>query len=215
MAGMEALSVLLTNLGQSTIDFLPNLIGALILLLLGYVVGKVVGIVIEKICISAKVDKYIKSKGFKLSYLFKVAGAWIIYLLAIQAAFQYLGIMALATFVDKIVNFIPMAVGAAIIIIVGYVLGNFFEEQIKVSEGKYSSLIGRIVNFFTVYVAIALALPFIGINPSLVNNILLVIIGSVGLGFAIAMGLGLKDIVAKEAEKYVGSIEKSFAKKKK
>ena len=130
MAGMEALSVLLTNLGQSTIDFLPNLIGALILLLLGYVVGKVVGIVIEKICISAKVDKYIKSKGFKLSYLFKVAGAWIIYLLAIQAAFQYLGIMALATFVDKIVNFIPMAVGAAIIIIVAYGVGLYIKDEI-------------------------------------------------------------------------------------
>lgn len=204
----------LTSLGESTIAFLPHLIGALIILLLGYLVGKVVGMVIEKICKGAMVDKHIKSKGFKLTHLFKLAGSWIIYLVAIQAAFQYLGIMALAMFVDKIVYFIPMAVGAAIIVIVGYILGNFFEEQIKASEGKYRGLVGRIVNFFVIYVAIAMALPFIGIDAMLVNSILLIIIASVGLGFAIAMGLGLKDIVAKEANKYIGTIEKSFTKKK-
>ncbi len=215
MAVMEALPMLLTNLGESTIAFLPNLIGALIILLLGYIIGKVVGVVIEKICRGAMLDKYIKSKGFKLSYLFKVAGSWIVYLVAIQAAFQYLGIIALAMFVDKIVNFIPMAVGAAIIIVVGYILGNFFEEQINLSKGKYRELVGRIVNFFVIYVAIAMALPVIGIDTMLVNSILLVIIASVGLGFAIAMGLGLKDVVAKEADKYIGDVEKSFVKKKK
>ena len=87
-------------------------------------------------------------------------------------------------------------------------------EQIKGSEGVYSDLIGRVINFFTVYVAIALALPFLGINPSLVNNILLIIIGSVGFGLGLAIGLGLKDIVAKEADKYIGKLEKKKAQRR-
>ena len=215
MAGIQEINSLLMGLGSSTIEFLPNLVGALLLLAIGYIVGKVVGIVIEKFCISVKVDKYVKCKGFKLSNLFKIAGEWMIYLVFIQSAVQFLGIIALAVFVNKIVYFIPMAVGAAIIVVVGYILGSFFEEQIKGSEGMYKGLIGKVVHFLTVYVAIALALPFLGINPGLVNNILLIIVASAGLGFAIAIGLGLKDVVAKEADKYIGVVEKAVSKKRK
>ena len=215
MAGIQEINSLLMGLGSSTIEFLPNLVGALLLLAIGYIVGKVVGIVIEKFCVSVKVDKYVKCKGFKLSNLFKIAGEWMIYLVFIQSAVQFLGIIALAVFVNKIVYFIPMAVGAAIIVVVGYILGSFFEEQIKGSEGMYKGLIGKVVHFLTVYVAIALALPFLGINPGLVNNILLIIVASAGLGFAIAIGLGLKDVVAKEADKYIGVVEKSVSKKRK
>ncbi len=215
MAGIQEINSFLIGLGSSTIEFLPNLVGALILLAIGYLVGKGIGIVIEKFCVTVKVDKYVKCKGFKLSNLFKIAGEWIIYLVFIQSAVQFLGIITLAVFVNKIVYFIPMAVGAAIIVVVGYILGSFFEEQIRKSEGIYKNLVGRIVNFFTVYVAIALALPFLGINPSLVNNILLIIIASAGLGFAIAIGLGLKDVVAKEADKYIGVVEKEVSKRRK
>ncbi len=205
---MQDLTVVLNNLGMQIANFIPNLVGAIVLLAIGYIVGKIVGVVIKGLCDRAKADRYVKVKGFRISELLKIAGEWIIYLVFIQAAVQFLGIAALAEFVNQIIYFIPKAVGAAIIIIVGYVLGNFFEEQIKGSEGVYSDLIGRVINFFTVYVAIALALPFLGINPSLVNNILLIIIGSVGFGLGLAIGLGLKDIVAKEANKYIGKLEK-------
>ena len=90
------------GLGSTTIEFLPNLVGALLLLAIGDIVGKVVGIVIEKFCISVKVDKYVKCKGFKLSNLFKIAGEWMIYLVFIQSAVQFLGIIALAVFSARI-----------------------------------------------------------------------------------------------------------------
>jgi len=205
---MQDLTVVLNSLGSQIVSFIPNLVGAIVLLAIGYIVGKIVGIVIKGLCDKAKVDRYARLKGFRISELLKIAGEWIIYLVFIQSAVQFLGIGALAEFVNQIIYFIPKAVGAAIIIIVGYILGNFFEEQIKASEGVYSDLIGRVVNFFTVYVAIALALPFLGIDPSLVNNILLIIIGSVGFGFGLAIGLGLKDIVAREANKYIGKLER-------
>ena len=209
MAGVTQLNNLFTNFANNVVDYFPNLIGAIIILLVGYITGKVLGIIIKKLAETLHVDKYVKLKGFKLSNLLRLAGEWIIYLVFIQSAAQYLGISPLAAFVNEIVYFIPSAVGAAIIVVVGYLLGNFFEEQIRGSEGLYKEVIGKLVNFFTVYVAIALALPFLGVNPALVNNILLVIIGSVGLGVAIALGLGLKDIVAREAEKYIGEFEKS------
>lgn len=205
---IDALTTILANLVTTTAAFVPNLLAALIWLLIGYIVGKIVGIVIHKICVGIQVDKYLKNQGFKLSYLFKIAGSWWIYLVFIQIAAETLGVASLTMFVGEIVSFIPHAVGAAIIVVVGYILGGFFEEQIKHSDGRYNSLVGKVVYFFTVYVAIALALPFIGINATLVNSILLIIIASFGLAFALAVGLGMKESVAKEADKYIGEIKK-------
>jgi len=206
------LETFLVTLGQDTINFLPNLLGALLLLLIGYVVGKIVGAIIKKLCEGLKVDRYLKTKGRKISDLFRIASEWIIYLVFIQSAVQYLGIIALAMFVNEIIYFIPKAVGAAVIIIVGYILGTFLENEIKKNGDRYGSIVGKIVNFFVLYVSVALALPFLGVNAELVNNILLIIIGSIGLGVAIAIGLGLKDIVAKEANKYIDIVEKSVGK---
>ncbi len=214
MLGLQNLNILLAGLRDSTVSFVPNLIGALLLLVIGYVLGKIIGAVIEKACIGVKINTYLKCKGFKLSKLFKIAGSWIIYLVFIQSAVAILDIPTLGLFINSIVYFIPMAVGAAIIVVVGYILGGFFEDQISSSDGKYNTLVGKIVNFFTIYVSIALALPILGVNPTLVNNILLVIIASVGLGFALATGLGLKDVVAKEADKYVSVAEKAIKKKR-
>jgi hypothetical protein len=65
----------------------------------------------------------------------------------------------------------------------------------------YSDIVAKILFFLILYISIAMALPLVGIDPTLVNNILLVIIGSVGLGLAIAIGLGLKDTIARMAKK--------------
>ena len=74
----------------------------------------------------------------------------------------------------------------------------------------YASLVSKVLFFFIIYVAIALALPILGIPATLVNNILLVIIGSVGIGIAIALGLGLKDAVAIISKKYANKISVLF-----
>lgn len=216
MAGMLQLNAFFVNFATNAVNFtLWNLIPAIIVLLIGYIVGKVIGIIIQRLAVAGKIDKHVKLKGFKLSNLLRLAGEWIIYLLFILQATVILGVPEIGSFVRTVVYFIPQAVEAAIIIIVGYVLGGFFEEQIKGTEGMYKDVIGKVVHFFTVYVAIALALPFLGIDPSLVNNILLIIIASVGLGVAIALGLGLKDIVARESEKYIGEFKKSTKSRRK
>ena len=203
---------MLAELGNSTITYFPYIVGALLLLILGYIVGKIFGVVIKKFCEGMKVDKYIKSKGFKLSHLFKMAGEWMVYLAFISAAIEYLSIPVLPMFINSLLVFVSNAIVAAIIMVAGCLLGGFLEEQVTKTKGTYAGLVGKIVNFFTVYMAISLALPVLGINTVLINNILLIIVASLGLGFAIAVGLGLKDSVSKEADKYVDTVKEVISK---
>ena len=89
MAEALAFVDVLTNLGNQAVAFLPNLLGAVILLVVGLVVGKIVGRVVKEVLDRAKVDYYV-SEGKKpvvsLSYLFSLIVKWWIYLAFITAA---------------------------------------------------------------------------------------------------------------------------------
>ncbi len=207
------LKEILTQFYNSFINFLPRLGGAIVLLIIGWVVGSLVGRGVKKILIRYKIDQRIgrgRKPFFRLSEIFPLLISWIIYLVFIQAALseEVLGIPTLAEMVGAIISFLPGLLEGVIIVIVGYALAEYIREQIERSKLVYSEIVGNVLFFFIIYVSIALALPLWGINPSLVNNILLIIIGSIGAGLAIAIGLGLKDIVREEAKKYLKRIKK-------
>lgn len=185
------------------VSYIPTIIASIILLLIGWVVGKILGKVTKEILKRLKADRYFKfGRGFEISSIFALVVSWIIYLAFIQAAVQVLGITTLTVFVGNVLAFIPGLLEGMIIILVGYILAKYVQGQVIATKAEYSEFIGRIIFFFTVIITISLALPFVGINPALINNIILILIGSVGLGIAIALGLGLKDTIAQLAKKY-------------
>lgn len=196
----------LVPLWNSFIATLPNLIAAIVLLIIGLVIGKVVGRVIKEILSRLKVDEYVLEEEkhlFKFSTVFSLIARWWIYLVFIQAAADQLGVSAISEFVYKIINFLPGLVSAAIIVIVGYVLAEYIKDKIISKKTFYGAIVGKLIFFLFVYVSVAIALPLIGVDAFLINWILLIIIASVGLGMAIAIGFGLKDVVATVAKEYV------------
>lgn len=190
---------------NQTIVFLPNLLAAIVLLIIGWVVGTVVGRVAKELLVRFKVDQYIAKKKpiVRLSNVFPMIFEWTIYLVFIQSAVQALGVGALAEFVSMIIEFIPGLVEAVIVVVVGYGIAEYVRIEIEKGKLPYSDIMGKVLFWLLVYVAIALALPLVGINPALVNNVLLIIVGAMGLGIAIAVGLGLKDVIAVEARGYL------------
>ena len=184
--------------------FIPKLIGACILLAIGWVLGKVVGRITKEVLIRLKVDQHIfkgKRPPFKLSSVFGLIFSWAIYLVFIQAAVEVLEVPALASFFQSILEFLPGLVKAILIIAVGYGVAEYVGRGIESSEMVYSDLVGKFLFFLVLYIAVTMALPQVGIDPTLLNNLLLIIVGSLGLGFAIAIGLGLKDVIAKMVKK--------------
>jgi hypothetical protein len=200
----------LSAIWDSAITFLPNIIGAVILLVIGLVLGKIIGRVVKEILDRVKLDYYVTETEkpiISLSGIFALITRWWIYLAFIAAAVSVLGILELVVWVRQILNFIPNIVGAALIVVVGYVLAEYIRAQMKKMKEIYASIVSKVLFFFIMYVSVALALPILGIPADLVNNILLVIIGSVGVGIAIAMGLGLKDAIAIVSKKYANKVK--------
>ena len=200
---------ILSSLWESAVAFLPNIIGAIVLLLIGLVLGKIIGRVVKEVLERIKLDYYVTETEkpiVSLSGIFALITRWWIYLAFIASAVGVLGIQELVIWVRQILNFIPNIIGAALVVIAGYVIAEYIRSQMKKMKEVYASIVSKVLFFFIVYVSIALALPILGIPATLVNNILLVIIGSVGIGVAIALGLGLKDAVAIISKKYIKKI---------
>ncbi|MHA1874653.1 MAG: mechanosensitive ion channel family protein [Candidatus Heimdallarchaeaceae archaeon] len=193
----------LAQIWASTFNILPNVIAAIILLLVGWVLGKVIGKVVKEVLRKLRLDRYFKfGEAFKVSEIFSIAIAWIIYLVFIKAAVGTLGIVALDEFVGSVLAFIPKILGAMIIILVGYVIANYVQREVTKTKTEYSKTIGKVIFFFTLVISIAIALPFLQIDTTLINGIILILVASIGLGLAIAIGLGMKDTVKEMSKKY-------------
>ncbi len=200
-----SLEFALMNLYQSIVAGFPALVYAVIVLVIGYVIGRVVGAVVEKMLIRVNVDKYVTEHehlAINLSSVFSIIAKWWIYFITIQAAANILEIPAIINIVQSIVEFIPGVIGATLVLVVSYGLAIYAKESILGSRDLYSNIVGKILFFLIIYIGIATSLPLLGVDPFLINSILLLIVGAISIGVAIALGFGLKDVVAENARDY-------------
>jgi len=207
---VDILTVPLQDFLNTSISFVPYLFASAILLAIGWIIGAIVGRIAKEILIRFKIDHYISKRTpmFKLSDIVPIIFEWTVYLVFIQAAFQTLGITALVEFIDMIVSFIPGLVEAVIIVVLGYIFAEYIKNEFEKTKITYSTFMSRVIFWLITYISIALALPLIGIDATIVNSILLIIIGSFGVGMAIAIGLGLKDVIRDIAKKKSKSLLK-------
>lgn len=200
-----AIQEVIMTLWNSFLVELPAMITSIIILIIGFIVGKVVGKIAKEILTRVKIDRYISEKEkFKLniSDLGSLIARWVIYIWFIQLGVAALGIDQLTALTSSAVEFLFGAVGAVIIILVGYIFAYFVKDKVVHSKTFYGDVVGNLIFFLILYVSVALALPFVKIDPTLINWLLIVIVASLGLGLAIAIGLGLKDVIAETARGY-------------
>lgn len=204
-----------TDLVNLYLAYLPTLIGALVVLLVGLILGAVMGRVASRIVEVSPIEKYVSEKwaNVRVSYFSGLVVSWGIYLVFLKASTDIAGIPALSDFVGGIISFVFSIIGAVIILLVGFFIAGYVREEVAGMKIVHSGVVANVIFFIILYVAVALALPIAGIETSLVNNILLLIIGGVAVGLAIAIGLGLKDVIADVSREYIDEIAPKLKKK--
>ncbi len=195
----------LLQLWYSFLPFLPRFLAAIALLLIGGLLGWVIGDILKNSLRRFKVDEYVARRRkpvFPISEIIYLIVFWTIFLIFTQAAVQTLGITTLVTMLNYVIAFLPGLLGAIIIVVVFYVIAEYVRRKVEESDISYSEIAGKVLFFLIIYIGIATALPLVKISTFLINAILLTIVGSLGLGIALAIGLGLKDTIAELSKKY-------------
>lgn len=198
------MSNLLANLFIDASAVVPNILGAFLILLIGWILGKVVGRLVYVVSKSLKADEYFKAgKKVKMSEVFSLLVSWIIYLAFIAAAVDMLKITALTLFFTNVLEFLADLLGGIVILVLGYVVAGYVQKYVSEIKTVYSEVLSQIIFFFILIITVSMALKVVGIPTQLLDGIILLLVGGIALGLAIALGLGLRDTVERLAKKYI------------
>ena len=185
--------------------FIPKLFGAVILLLVGWFLGKLVGGLVTKalravkfneVADKAEIDEFLKNAGVKMDPS-AVVGAivrWFIYLVFFLAAFDALGLSQVSAVIDDVLAFLPKVVVALVVLLVGALAGNLLAGVVRGALRSagigQADLFGTVARFAVIAFAAIAALDMLEIAPTVVSTLWQgLIFGLVGT-LVLAFGLG-------------------------
>jgi hypothetical protein len=195
---------------DSFFGFLPNLLGFLIILVVGYIVARVVKSILTKVLEKVGLDKALHS-GQTGQYVEKLSpnaspsrlvgsiAFWFLFLGAVSLAVSALKIPALTTFVATIYGYLPNVIAAVIIfVLAGAIAAAVAGLVTKVmGDTPTGKLVASVAPILIMGIAVFMILNQLGIAPAIVTITYAVLLGSLGLGMALAFGLGGRETAAR------------------
>lgn len=191
------------------IAYSPQILGALLFLLIGWLAANALSIAIRKLIggLDSLFQRMFKSdraahERVKRSYSVIISGAvfWIVIIFSIAAATNMLGWDMFSNWLANIITYLPNLVTGLLIILAGFLLGNGAKSattSAAMAAGiEQVDLLGRIVQLTIMFTALVIGVEQIGINVGFITNVSLVVIGVLLAGGALAFGLGAKDLIA-------------------
>jgi len=216
----EAITNSFINLWNKIIGFIPQLIGAIIVLIIGLIVANALAELIKKAIYWLKIDQLfnrigINQKMKKFGFDFTIAEVlawfvkWFIIFVTLISAADILKLPQISQFFDAVVLYIPKLFVAVIVITLGFIIGEFVREIIKKAE-QTSSLISTfadplsiLAEWSIIIFSFMAALTQLGIAVSLINILFAGLVFMLSLAGGLAFGLGGKD----NASKMLNSLE--------
>lgn len=195
----------LSNLVQEFILFVPDLIGALVVFVIGWYVAKVIGRVVTKILQQLKLDKIFEQRGWKdildkadlklsISQFIGEILKWILVIVSLLAAVEILGFVQFANFLKDLINWLPNLVIAVAIFVVAVIIADILAKIARATVEKIKSGFGRVAEMFTkwaVYIFAFLAILIqLGIAVDLIKILFTGLIAGLAIAFGLAFGLG-------------------------
>ena len=182
--------------------FLPSLVGALVIFVIGFIVAKILRSVITKVLTKINVKNLTQQVGIEPmlknanTSTPEIAGGfvyWTILLFTLVAVFSKLGLPAVANLLNQGIALIPNIIVALVLVVVGLFLGNLVKDMIRksvaASGNSSSELIGDVARGFVLFIVFSMALAQVGIGGGIIESLVQIVFGALGLGLALALGI--------------------------
>lgn len=191
------------------ISFLPSLVGAMTILLIGFVVAFIVKKISTSLFRRLGLDSFSNKAGVsdvmvdaglsrRPSVLAGKIVFWIVLFIFMVPAASSLGLDELAKIFKSFIGFLPKILVALVIIILGIRFSQFLRRMIQEKPATIGSnsakTLGNLVYGVMVTVIVLVALEQLDIETSLLHNIIALVVGGLMLGVALAVGLGSREV---------------------
>jgi len=201
---------------QQFVTFIANLVLAIVVFIIGYLISVGIGRVIAEILKSIKFNKLFEKEGWKkalqranvdlnpaefIGAIFK----WVFVIVALLIAVDILKLTAFAGFLTRVLNYLPNVIVAVLVFVVAIVISDIVEKIVRVSVERlkigYGYLAASIVKWaiwiFAIFLILGQLLPNNALVVTLYTGIVYGIVGALALGIGLAIGLGGKDTAGK------------------
>ena len=191
------------------VNYLPQLIGALIVLLVGYIIAKILDTIITKGLRKARLDQRLAansggrmieqvSPGGSPSRLIGGVVFWVIMIFVITSAIGTLNIPALTGFMNQVLAYLPNVLAALLIFIVAAAAAGAVGAIVHRTMGDTPTgkVVRAAVPALIMAIAVFMILTQLGIAPVIVKATYIALIGALALAAALAFGLGGRDAAA-------------------
>jgi hypothetical protein len=193
--------------------FTPKLLVAIILFIVGWVLGSLIARAFEHVFVALKVDRLFQSIGaegfFKragmnlnVGYFVGQVVRWFVILVFLLPSLSLVGLDDIAFFLrDDVLGFLPKVVVAAFILIIATFLSEALSRTISAGARTMNvtsaNMLGTIAKYSVWVFAFIIALGQLGVAEDYMRTLFAGIVGLLALGGALAFGLGGKDAAAR------------------
>ena len=194
------------------VTFLPRLIGALVILIIGWIIGRLAarvarrivdGVELDRMVLETPLGRVLGGTDQAVSSAFGSLAKWFVYALAFLAAADVLAIAVLSQWIATAVSYLPAFVAGLLVIVLGFIVADFIGDAIERTRSAtgtgYTSVFATGVRVFLYFTAVVIGLDTMGIDVTLLNVVVQAlawgVAAAVALGVGIALGWGGKDYV--------------------
>ncbi len=192
------------------VGYIPNLLGAIIVLLLGVLVGWAVKTVVVRVFRFVKVKPYTDAIGLNKVFktkedLVELIGdvvKWVVVIIFLLPALNILGLTDINEIIGDIVAYLPHVVVAAVIVMVGAVLADLASRAVEAAAqtigARTAAIVADITRWAILVFAVLVALNQLGIAADIINTLVTGFVALIAIAGGLAFGLGGQE-AAKEA----------------
>jgi hypothetical protein len=213
----QVLTLSFQNLWMGVVAYVPNLVVAIIILVLGWLIGALFGRAIWQVFRSLRVDEALRRAGFET--FFKRGGInldsgafigglvkWFVILVFLIGSFNVLGLSQVNAFIsDVILLYLPRVIVAALVLLVGGVVGDITSRVVvtaaKTAEIHSAHFAGTVAKWAIWIFAILVALSQLGIAAGFSQTLFTGAVIAISLALGLSFGLGGQEAAGRFIEK--------------
>jgi len=207
----EIVTASLQTLWAGFIDFLPNILGATVIFIIGWLIAALLGRLAAQVIRALRIDQVLEKMGFKKALskasLKLDSGAfvgelvkWFFIIVFLMAATDILNLPQVTEFLGGVILYIPNLIVAVLILLAAVLIANFLHKLVKASveaSGLGSAnFLASVTKWAILIFAVLAALLQLGVVPALIQTVFTGLVAALAIGIGLAFGLGGKDAAA-------------------
>ncbi len=205
---VEGIESGLRNAWANVVEFAPKLIGALLILFVGWFVARIIRTGFEKLFQRVGLDRLLeraglsgtlRNAGYTASDLVARIVYWIALLVVFLLAAEALGVQTLTDLLSGLISYLPLVIVAMVIVVIAAALGSFVADVVRPWANQQGvGWLAAAVRWGLIIFGVFAALNTLNVAEDIVNTLFIAVLASAGVAFAVAFGVG----GIKTAERY-------------